>query len=154
GRWAARAARARQGPRGARSRGSGRTRMSRPTSSPARESARTRASSRQRCNARSRGVASAAKQSVEVLLLPGAGPRVIREAALLGQELGAVEAAPPVLTLDLVFAVQHLVKDDPRHEVVGHAVLVQGRVDADDAIFDREAPHLDRPAPLATRRDR
>ena len=65
-----------------------------------------------------------------------------------------MEAAAAVLALDLVLAVQHLVEDDPGHEVVGHAVLVQRRVDADDAVLDREAPHLDRPAAPAARRHR
>src|SRR5262245_14334019 len=72
-----------------------------------------------------------AQQPIEVLLFPGTGTRVLGETALLGQELGAVETAPPVLTLHFVLTVQHLVKDDPGHEVVGHALLIQRRVDAD-----------------------
>ena len=65
-----------------------------------------------------------------------------------------MEAPAAVLAPHLVFAVQHLVIDDPGHEVVGHAVLIQRGVDADDAIFDREAAHLDRSPPLAARGDR
>src|SRR5580692_8677542 len=95
-----------------------------------------------------------AEQPIEVLLLPGTGPIVVGELALLLEERGGVEATAAVLALDLVLAVQHLVKDDPGHEVVGDAGLVERRVDADDAILDGEAPHLDRPAALPLRGDR
>src|SRR5262249_1743242 len=94
------------------------------------------------------------QQAIQVRLLPGAGAVVVGEQPLFGKELRAVEAAPAVLALHLVLAVQHLVIDDPRDEVVRHAVLIERGMDADDPVLDREAAHLDRPAPPAARRDR
>src|SRR4051794_6012041 len=88
------------------------------------------------------------QQAVEVRLFPGAGAVVFGEGLLLVEEGPGVEAAAAVRAPHLVLAVQHLVEDDPRYEEPGHVLLIQRGVDANDAILDGEAAHLDR-APAA-----
>ena len=85
-----------------------------------------------------------AQQQVQVLVLPGLGPVEVVEAALVLHELGRVDAAPAVVTpAGPVHVVEHLVKDDPLHEVPGHLRLVERRMDADDPRVRRVAAHLD-----------
>src|SRR5438105_2021790 len=89
------------------------------------------------------------KNAVEIIAFPAAGAFEVLELRFLLQELGRVEDAAAADERDVVHLVQHLVIDDPLYEEARHELAVERGMDADEAILDRVAAHLDRIAALA-----
>src|SRR3569833_2665404 len=65
---------------------------------------------------------------------------------LVGEELLRVELAAYVLDPDVVDLIQHLVKHKPHDEEPRHELAIERAMDADQAILDGIAAHLDRVA--------
>src|SRR5688572_20626142 len=69
---------------------------------------------------------------------------VVLELSLVGEELLGVELAATVFHADVVNLVEHLVEDDPRDEEARNERAIERAMDADQAILDGVAAHLDR----------